>query len=127
MSAPERRVPLAEQQRSKLGETVFIWTCRVAIFLPLALLLYLLVDVAVEGIGRLDWDFLQNTPSRRASRAGIKPALVGSLYLIGLTALLSLPLGVGAAIYLEEYGRRSRLAGIIEVAIANLAGVPSVI
>jgi phosphate transport system permease protein len=127
MSAPERRVPLAEQQRSKLGETVFLWTCRVAIFLPLALLLYLLVDVAVEGIGRLDWDFLQGTPSRRAARAGIKPALVGSLYLIGLTALMSLPLGVGAAIYLEEYGRRSRLAGIIEVAIANLAGVPSVI
>jgi phosphate transport system permease protein len=127
MSAPERRIPLAEQRRSKLGETVFIWTCRVAIFLPLALLLYLLLDVAVDGLGRLDWDFLQGTPSRRAARAGIKPALIGSLYLIGLTALLSLPLGVGAAIYLEEYGRRSRLAGIIEVAIANLAGVPSVI
>jgi phosphate transport system permease protein len=127
MSAPQRRVPLAEQQRSKLGEKVFLWTCRAAIFLPLALLFYLLLDVTLDGIGRLDWDFLQGTPSRRAARAGIKPALIGSLYLIGLTALLSLPLGVGAAIYLEEYGRRSRLAGIIEVAIANLAGVPSVI
>jgi phosphate transport system permease protein len=126
-SAPGRRVPLAAQQRSKLGETVFLWTCRAAIFVPLALLLYLLLDVAADGIGRLDWDFLLGTPSRRAARAGIWPALVGSLYLIGLTALLSLPLGVGAAIYLEEYGRRSRLAGIIEVAIANLAGVPSVI
>jgi phosphate transport system permease protein len=127
MSAPQRRVPLAEQQRSKLGEQAFLWACRVAIFLPLALLLYLLLDVVVDGIGRLDWEFLQGTPSRRAARAGIKPALIGSLYLIGLTALLSLPLGVGAAIYLEEYGRRSRLAGLIEVAIANLAGVPSVI
>jgi phosphate transport system permease protein len=87
----------------------------------------LLLDVAVDGIGRLDWGFIQGTPSRRAALAGIKPALIGSLYLMGLTALLSLPLGVGAAIYLEEYGRRSRLAGIIEVAIANLAGVPSVI
>jgi phosphate transport system permease protein len=53
--------------------------------------------------------------------------MIGSLYLVGLTAVLALPLGVGAAIYLEEYGRRSRLAGIIEVAIANLAGVPSII
>lgn len=127
MSTPGRRVPLAEQQRSKLGEQIFIWSCRAAVVLPLALLSYLVLDVVLDGIGRLDWNFLQGAPSRRAARAGIKPALVGSLYLIGLTSLLSLPLGVGAAIYLEEYGRRSRLAGIIEVAIANLAGVPSVI
>lgn len=127
MSTPGRRVPLAEQQRSRLGEHVFVWACRAAVVLPLALLSYLLIDIFIDGIGRLDWEFLQGAPSRRAARAGIKPALVGSLYLIGLTSVLSLPLGVGAAIYLEEYGRRSRLAGIIEVAIANLAGVPSVI
>jgi phosphate transport system permease protein len=127
MNTPGRRVPLAEQQRSRLGEHIFVWTCRAAVILPLALLSYLLIDIVIDGLGRLDGSFLQNMPSRRAARAGIKPALVGSLYLIGLTALMSLPLGVGAAIYLEEYGRRSRLAGIIEVAIANLAGVPSVI
>ncbi len=121
------RVLLADQSRSMWGEKVFVWSCRIAVVLPLLLLFYLLVDVAIDGIGRLDLDFLSGTPSRRAARAGIKPALVGSLYLIGLTALLALPIGVGAAIYLEEYGRRSRLASIIEVAIANLAGVPSVI
>jgi phosphate transport system permease protein len=93
----------------------------------LGLLAVFLLDVALDGITRLDIDFLRNAPSWRAARAGIWPALVGSLYLMGLTALLALPLGVGAAIYLEEYSRRSRVAGIIEVSIANLAGVPSVI
>ncbi|WP_428264472.1 phosphate ABC transporter permease PstA [Haliangium sp.] len=124
---PARRVPLAEQSRSVWTEHAFVWTCRIAIVVPLLILLYLLVDVAIDGMGRLDLDFLDGTPSRRAARAGIKPALVGSLYLIGLTAAFALPLGVGAAVYLEEYGRRSRLAGAIEIAIANLAGVPSVI
>lgn len=127
MSTSEQRIPLAEQRRSTWGERAFIWLCRSAVVLPLGLLLYLLLDVAMDGLARLDWEFLTSTPSRRAARAGIWPALIGSLYLIGLTALLALPLGVGAAVYLEEYGRRSRLAGIIEVAIANLAGVPSVI
>jgi len=64
---------------------------------------------------------------RRAASAGILPALIGSLWLIALTALIALPLGVGAALWLEEYGGRSRLAGFIEVNIANLAGVPSII
>lgn len=126
MSAPGR-IPLSRERHGRLGEILFVWTCRAAVFLPLGLLGYLLLDVTLDGLGRLDWDFLTGAPSRRAARAGILPALVGSLYLIGLTALLALPLGVGAAIYLEEYGRRSRLAGVIEVAIANLAGVPSVI
>jgi phosphate transport system permease protein len=75
----------------------------------------------------MSWDFVTGYPSRRAERAGILPALVGSLMLIGLTAFLALPVGVGAAIYLEEYGKRSKVAGLIEINIANLAGVPSVI
>ena len=121
---------LHTMHRSRMSiffEHGFAWACRIAIFLPLALLGYLVLDVAIDGISRLNWDFLQGLPSRRAARAGIWPALVGSLYLISLTAVLTLPLGVGAAVYLEEYGRQSRLAGILEVAIANLAGVPSVI
>ena len=66
-------------------------------------------------------------PSRKAELAGILPAAVGTLYLIVLTALIALPVGVGAAIYLEEYGKKSRLATLIEINIANLAGVPSII
>lgn len=122
-----QRVPLAEQSRALWGEKAFVWACAAAVILPLLLLAYLLIDVAIDGLGRLELDFFTGTPSRRPAAAGIKPALVGSLYLIGLTGLLALPLGVGAAVYLEEYGRRSKLASVIEVAIANLAGVPSVI
>jgi len=93
----------------------------------LAALSALLVDVVSDGGGRLSWQFLTSYPSRRAEQAGILPALVGSLYLIGLTAVLAVPLGVGAAVYLEEYGMQGQMARLVEVNIANLAGVPSII
>lgn len=120
-------VDITGKRKGVVFERVFEWICRFTVIIPLALLGILLIDVFIDGVGRLDGDFIQNFPSRKAALAGIWPALIGSLYLISLTALLAVPLGVGAAVYLEEYGRRSRLAGIIEVAIANLAGVPSVI
>lgn len=87
----------------------------------------LIYDVARDGIGRLSWEFLTSYPSRRAGEAGILAALAGSLFVITLTALIAIPLGVGAAIYLEEYGGRGRLSRLIEINIANLAGVPSII
>lgn len=87
----------------------------------------LIADVVADGAGRLNGSFLTNFPSRRPAQAGIYPALLGSLYLMGLTAALAVPLGIGAAVYLEEYATRGRLAGWIEVNIANLAGVPSII
>ena len=93
----------------------------------LAVLVVLLIDVARDGLGRLSWQFLTSFPSRRAESAGIYAALTGSLYVILLTALIAIPLGVGSAIYLEEYGRRGRLSRLIEINIANLAGVPSII
>ena len=87
----------------------------------------LVADVWRDGAHRLDWSFLTSYPSRRAERAGISHAVIGSLYVIVLTALLALPLGVAAAVYLEEYGGRSRIARLIELNIANLAAVPSII
>jgi len=93
----------------------------------LAALAALLYDVARDGLGRLSWQFLTSFPSRHPERAGILAALVGSIYVIALTAALAVPVGVGAAIYLEEYAGRSRLSRIIEINIANLAGVPSII
>jgi phosphate transport system permease protein len=118
---------LAPNRGQERREIAFVWLCRLAVALPLVTLVILLGRVMADGIGRIDWDFLTSGPSRRASAAGIYPALMGSLWLVGVTALIALPLGVGAAIYLEEYGRRNRFAGVIEVAIANLAGVPSII
>ena len=87
----------------------------------------LIYDVARDGVGRLSWDFLTSYPSRRAEEAGILAALAGSMFVIALTAAIAIPLGVSAAIYLEEYGGRGRLQRLIEINIANLAGVPSII
>ena len=97
------------------------------LLLALAALGALIVDVVMDGIGRLSWDFINAYPSRRAARAGIFPALTGSVFVILLTALLALPIGVATAIYLEEYGRRDFLARAIELNITNLAAVPSII
>jgi len=115
------------ENRSRVGEVVFKGLCFASVLLPLVVLAGLLVSVAVDGIPRIDWDFIQNYPSRRAARAGLLPSLVGSCWLIVMTSLISVPVGIGAAIYLEEYGKGSRFARLIEVNIANLAGVPSII
>jgi phosphate transport system permease protein len=126
--APALTAELGMQRTGhNIGERLFVVVCMLAVFLPLALLLFLIGDVVSDALGRMSMAFLSGYPSRRADRAGILPAMVGSLILITLTAVLTFPTGVGAAIYLEEYGRRSRLAGLIEINIANLAGVPSVI
>jgi phosphate transport system permease protein len=95
--------------------------------LALAALSVLIYDVLHDGLGRIDWAFLTNEPSRRAEASGIYTAIVGSVYVIGLTAIIAVPLGVGAAIHLEEYGTRGRISKIIEINISNLAGVPSII
>ena len=117
----------SQQPLSKRREHIFVGLCLAAIAIPLLVLLVLIGDVVVDGMGRIGWDFLTGYPSRKPEIAGILPALVGSIYVIGLTGIIALPLGVGAAIYLEEYGTDSWLAQIVEVNIANLAGVPSII
>jgi phosphate transport system permease protein len=120
-------VELTARRQGVWLEKTFVWVCRAAIVLPLLILGWLMARVIADGVSRLDWQFLTSAQSRRAADYGIFPALMGSLWLMALTAAIALPIGAGAALYLEEYGRRSKLAGIIEVAIANLAGVPSVI
>lgn len=100
-----------------LGATVF----------GLVVLTLLLFDVARRGIGVLSWSFFTRYPSRFPEQAGIRSALLGTLWVMGLTALFAVPLGVAAAIYLEEYAPRNRLTRLIELNINNLAGVPSII
>jgi phosphate transport system permease protein len=95
--------------------------------LALASLGALIVDVLIDGWDRLSWQFLTSLPSRFPERAGIYTALVGTVWVISFTALFTLPLGIGAAIYLEEYSKAGWLSRLIEVNIANLAGVPSII
>jgi phosphate transport system permease protein len=87
----------------------------------------LLYDVASDGMGRLSWQFLSSFPSRRAEEAGIYPALIGTAYVMVVTTALAVPVGIGAAVYLEEYGTNRWFSRLIEINIANLAGVPSII
>jgi phosphate transport system permease protein len=98
-----------------------------ATFFGLVMLGVFILNILQQGLGRIDGDFLTSLPSRRASRAGILTAWTGTLWMLILTALIAIPLGVAAGIYLEEYGKKNRLARIVEVNIANLAGVPSII
>ncbi len=99
-----------------------------AAFLGVAVLAVLLVDVIRDGSGRLSLSFLTSFPSEIfPETAGIYPALIGSLWLLGLTGLISVPLGLGAAVYLEEYAEDTRINRAIQINISNLAGVPSII
>ena len=113
--------------RRRIVDVAFQGLALTALCLALAALATLIYSVLADGAGRLSWEFLTSYPSRRASAAGIYPALVGSIIVIVLTGGIALPIGVAAAVYLEEYGTQSRLARLIELNIANLAAVPSII
>src|SRR3989338_2253212 len=95
--------------------------------LGLFVLLILLWDVMHDGLSRIDYQFLMSYPSRKPEQAGILAAWVGTIWIMILTAIISIPIGIASAIYLEEYAKKNKLADIIEINIANLAGVPSVI
>ena len=112
---------------AKFASELFAWTCGFCTFLCLAVLGLLLWNVVSYGWDSLSWHFLTSLPSTRAPKSGIWAALIGSLYLIGLTAFFSVPVGVGAAVYLEEYAPRSRWRTLVQINIANLAGVPSIV
>ena len=102
-----------------------------AIALAILTLVALFVDMAIAGIPRLTGEFFTNFPSRRAGQAGILSAWVGSFLVMITTALFAVPIGIAAAIYLEEYGAKTGLKGwltdLIEINITNLAGVPSIV
>ena len=92
--------------------------------LILCLLIY---QVSVLGLPWLDAQFLSSFPSRFPEKAGIKSALMGTLWLVSMTAAIAIPIGVLAAVYLEEYAKPTRLTEFININIANLAGVPSIL
>jgi phosphate transport system permease protein len=99
-----------------------------AALVGIVVLAVLLVDVVRDGSAMLSRNFLTSFPSQIfPENGGVYPALIGSVWLLGLTALISVPLGLGAAIYLEEYAEDTRINRVIEINISNLAGVPSII
>lgn len=114
-------------QRNRNIDTAFKYVGIGCTLFGIVMLLIFIGNILIDGLQRIDWDFLTNLPSRRASKAGILTAWTGTAWILGLTALIAIPMGVAAGIYLQEYGKKNRLAHIIELNIANLAGVPSII
>lgn len=99
----------------------------IATTLALLTLIILLVRIVTQGSGYLNWDFFNNFGSRFADKAGIKAALIGSVLLMLIIAPVSMILGVGTAIYLEEYAKKNKFTTFIQMNISNLAGVPSIV
>ena len=118
---------MARKFINRLYDKAFLLIGIFATSISLIFLLALLLDILADGMGRLGWQFLANYPSRKPEEAGILSAWVGTVWIMVLTGGIAFPLGVSAAIYLEEYSRKNWLTDIIEINIANLAGVPSII
>lgn len=120
-----------KQRRLRLGDTVFRLVLQLCLFIAFAFLASLLTYVVIKGWNRLDLRLVTNMPSGLASRtdeSGLQSAVTGTLWIIGLTALMTLPTGIMAAIYLEEYADNTRWYNrFLELNIQNLAGVPSIV
>jgi phosphate transport system permease protein len=111
----------------KRWDLVFAIVGVVCLMIGILTLVTLFVDMAIAGVPRLTGDFFTSFPSRRAENAGILSAWVGSTLVMLVTALVAVPLGVGAGVYLEEYAPRNWMTDVIEINVTNLAGVPSIV
>jgi len=123
-SSESESISLARRHRKAKLFSIF---CGMVTWSGVLLLAVLLYQVSIDGFRWLDWQFIDSFPSRFPERAGIKSALVGTIWLICLVAFISIPVGVSTALYLEEFAGKGKISKIIEVNIANLAGVPSIV
>jgi phosphate transport system permease protein len=118
----------ATSRRDRVKEVAFKALLRFSVLIGFFTLIVLLIDVVRDGAGHLSWDFVTSFPSSLPSRAGVESPLIGTIYLMLLTALFTIPVGVGAALYLEEYADKNRWYNrAIEINIQNLAAVPSIV
>jgi phosphate transport system permease protein len=113
--------------RRKRWDMVFMLVGVLALMIGVLTFAALFVDMALDGMGRLSWDFFTSFPSRRPAQAGILSAWVGSTLVMLTTAFFAVPLGVASGIYLEEYAAKNWVTDVIEINITNLAGVPSIV
>jgi len=114
-------------KKKRLSQTLGFLLLRGCLFFVLAVLLLFLYDIGEKGGGSISWEFLSQSPRRGMTQGGIFPAIMGTVLVTMVTALLAVPLGMFAAIYLNEYARQTRLTRIIRLSIRNLAGVPSIV
>ena len=127
-SAPSILVEVSNDLRYRWAKTkVFRRMCRVVSYLLVAIVGYLLWGVLCDGWSWLSWDFFTQYASRWPERSGIKVAILGSVWVISITMLVAIPLGVGAGTYIEELMPEGKLKSFISINIQNLAGVPSIV
>jgi phosphate transport system permease protein len=113
--------------RKKITQFLGFFFLRLCLYLVLAVLLLFLYDIGRQGAGSISWQFLTTAPRRGMTQGGIFPAIVGTFLVTLITAVLAVPMGMAAAIYLNEYARQTRLTRLIRLAIRNLSGVPSIV
>jgi phosphate transport system permease protein len=118
---------MTKSGRNRLIDRAFSVWGMISTFFGIALLILFVGIIMYDGLGRLNPAFFTSLPSRFPEKAGIFTSMIGTLWMVVLTLILSLPLGISAAIYLEEYAQKGRLSNILEINISNLAGVPSII
>lgn len=114
-------------KRRIVKDKVFAVLCQMAALTGVVILVFLVFGLFRDGAGKLNLQFLTSFPSRFAFKAGIKAALIGTMWIILVTMVIAIPIGIAAGVYLEEVAKKSKLTRIIELNIANLAGVPSII
>jgi len=117
----------ADISRRKLMDGIFSIISLITLLVALIILLALMIQMGIQGAPRLNWQFFTSFPSRSPEQAGILAAWVGSALVMLVTAVLAIPLGIASGIYLEEYGGKNWVSGVIEINVNNLAGVPSII
>lgn len=115
------------KQKRIFLDKLFSFFCRSITYLSILILFLLLFHVLKAGFSWLDWQLITSFPSRFASKAGLKSGLFGSLYLVAVTIAFSVPIGIGTAIYLQEYAAKNKITQLIKLNISNLAGMPSII
>lgn len=118
---------MTNSSKNRIKDRIFNFIGIFSTLIGIIILGFFIGSILYDGLTRIDWDFLNSLPSRKAEKAGILTAWSGSLWIVIFTFLLVVPLGIAAGIYLEEYGNKSKLSSLLEVNISNLAGVPSVI
>lgn len=114
-------------QKNRLKDQLFKFWGIGCTLIGLVLLVVFIGGILIDGLSRIDWAFITDLPSRKAEKSGIFTPLMGSIWILVLTAIISFPISVAAGVYLEEYAKKNRLSALLEINISNLAGVPSII
>jgi len=114
-------------KKKKVVQFIGFLLLRVCLYTVLAILLLFLYDIGKKGGGAISWEFISQPPRRGMTEGGIFPAIMGTFMVTVVTAVLAIPLGMFAAIYLNEYAKQSRLTRLIRLSIRNLSGVPSIV